>query len=73
MRRPDENYDPGDGLGLDPHRDRPRKASRREVALRLNGLAVALNAAHEQLAELRHELQIEERIEPLRRAKVETR
>ena len=52
----------GDGLGYDPHRDRPRSTSRREVTLRLNRVAEALNKAHEELSGLRHELGVEERL-----------
>lgn len=49
-----------DGLGKDEHRDKPRKASKRGVAARLNNLATALNFAHEELAELRHDLRVAE-------------
>lgn len=61
MRRAVErgpDYDPE--IGPDPHRDKPRKASKRGVAGRLNRLAVALNFAHEELAELRHDLRVAE-------------
>lgn len=39
--------------------ERPRRASRRQIAERLNALAEAVNEVHEQLAELRHELRVE--------------
>ncbi|HEX4823255.1 MAG TPA: hypothetical protein VFV19_02985 [Candidatus Polarisedimenticolaceae bacterium] len=47
----------------DPHRDRPRSATRHAM----NRLAERLNAAHEGLAELRHLLGVAERLEPVRR------
>lgn len=56
-----------DGLGRDEYRDRPRKASRREVAGRLNAIATALNFAHEQLSEIRHDLGVTDRLAAQRR------
>ena len=62
MRRAVErgpDYDPE--IGSDPHRDNPRKASPRDVAARLNRLAVALNFGLEEISELRHSLGVADR------------
>jgi len=52
-----------DGLGRDPHRGKPRTASRSAVAVRLNRLAEVTNFLSEQLSELRRDLRVAERIE----------
>lgn len=51
----------------DEFRGEPRKASRDEVVLRMNRIALALSAAHEELSELRHEIGIARRSEEPRR------
>jgi hypothetical protein len=56
-----------DRRGADPHRDRPRKSDRREVAARLNRLALCLDRALEELSELRHELGVSERLDAIAR------
>jgi len=62
-----------DDLGKDPHRDKPRKANRRDVAARLNRLAIALDYAHEELSELRHGLGVADRLDAYRRRTHEAR
>ncbi len=66
---PNPRTDPDDDLGRDPHRFRPRQAPKlgRAVSARLNRLAVALNYAHEELSEIRHDLGIADRLEVQRR------
>jgi len=45
-----------DDIGRDPHRDRPRKANRRAVEVRLDAVAQALDIAFVALTEVRREL-----------------
>jgi hypothetical protein len=54
-------------LCRDEYRDRPRGASKRQIAERLNVMATALSFLAEQVSEIRHELGVRERLDVVRK------
>jgi hypothetical protein len=58
----------GLGLGKDEYRDRPRKVGKRDVQARFNHAAVLLNALHDELSGLRHDLDVAERYDEPRQS-----